>query len=325
MSMTAKAGDRMVAWRDSIPWARVKKGVSVLFFALIGYLLVTKALELDWQKIWTTFKGTDPLTLLTATGLGMVCYLAYASYDLIGRSLFNVAVPKYKTLLAAWISYACNVNFGALIGSVAFRYRLYARLGVNASTVTKIMSVSVFSNWLGYLMLAGVLFVSGAFTPPDSWFVSAQGFRWLGLVFCLLVVAYVGACAFMPNAQVHVRGRTLTLPALPMVAWQLATATVHWTLMACVIYQFFAGDVAFGKVYIALLVSCVAGAISHVPGGLGVVEAVFTALLLGELPRHEIIAAVFAYRCVFYFVPLLLTLPTYVVFETALAERKAHE
>ncbi|WP_019605169.1 lysylphosphatidylglycerol synthase domain-containing protein [Teredinibacter turnerae] len=321
MTVLAKASHSVSHMKNKIPWGTLKKVASGLFFLLVAYLLVSKARELEWNKIWSTFRETDTATLWLATVIGMACYLAYASYDLIGRKLFDVEIPAYKTVLAAWISYACNLNLGAIIGSVALRYRLYSRLGVKPSTVTKIMGVSVFSNWAGYVMLAGGLFVTGAFEPPESWAVGDIGFRLLGGVFLALVATYVGVCAFANQRTYRLRDREFTLPELKIVAWQLTTAAVHWTLMATVIYQFFQGDLDFTTVYIALLVSCVAGAVSHVPGGLGVLEAVFVALLAGELPRHEILAGVFAYRCVFYFVPLAFTLPLYGIFETVLAKK----
>lgn len=315
-ALATKAGTQLAQWKRKVNWQYVKKALTFAFIALMLYLIVSKAIELDWQKIWETFTQTKGTTLVIATGIGLLSYTAYASYDLIGRYVLGVKVSARKTVLAAWISYACNLNFGAIVGSVALRYRLYSRLGVKAEEVTKILSISVFSNWTGYVLLAGILFVSGAFEPPESWAVGALGFRLLGGGFLALIAAYIGLCAFAPKREYSLRGHTLTLPRLPIVAWQFITAITHWSLMALVMYQFFAGDLDFTTVYLALLVSCIAGAVSHIPGGLGVIEAVFIALLAGQLPKHEIIASVFAYRCVFYFLPLAITVPLYIGFET---------
>ena len=51
-----------------------------------------------------------------------------------------------------------------------------------------------------------------------------------------------------------------------------------------------------------LLVSSIAGVIVHIPAGIGVLEAVFIALLAGEHVSHgTIIAALLAYRMLYYF------------------------
>jgi len=44
--------------------------------------------------------------------------------------------------------------------------------------------------------------------------------------------------------------------------------------------------------------------ITHVPAGLGVLEAVFVALLGGQASQAELIAALLAYRALYYLVPL---------------------
>jgi hypothetical protein len=55
----------------------------------------------------------------------------------------------------------------------------------------------------------------------------------------------------------------------------------------------------------------VAGALTHVPAGLGVLEGVYVAALHGRLPASEILAAVLAYRAVHHILPLCLALPAY--------------
>ena len=57
------------------------------------------------------------------------------------------------------------------------------------------------------------------------------------------------------------------------------------------------------QVLAVLLLAAVAGAVSHVPGGLGVLEAVFIAALGSQVPRPELLAALLAYRCVYYLLP----------------------
>jgi uncharacterized membrane protein YbhN (UPF0104 family) len=54
-----------------------------------------------------------------------------------------------------------------------------------------------------------------------------------------------------------------------------------------------------------LLVAAVAGVITHVPAGLGVLEGVFVALLSHRLPEGQLLGALLAYRALYYIVPLL--------------------
>ncbi len=51
------------------------------------------------------------------------------------------------------------------------RYRLYSRLGLPGSTITRIFSLSITTNWLGYILLAGIIFTAGVVELPDHWYV----------------------------------------------------------------------------------------------------------------------------------------------------------
>lgn len=307
-----------------VPWGIIKKILSVAFFIAVAVLLFTKAREIEWAKVLETLKATEPGTLAFSVALSFLCYGVYASYDLLGRYLLQTKIGPFKTWLAAWISYACNLNLGAVVGSVAFRYRLYSRLGVNSALVTRIIGISVATNWLGYLLLAGLLFVSGSVDVPESWKISGTALRFLGAAFLLVIAIYLYLCGFSRRREFTVRGHSLTLPSLRLAVLQFVVASIHWTLMALVMFQFFQGHVAFSTVYAVLLISSVAGAMAHIPGGLGVLEAVFVALLGSVVPQYQVLAAVFAYRVVFYFIPLLVAVPVYLGYEATFRPANSH-
>jgi uncharacterized membrane protein YbhN (UPF0104 family) len=314
-------------WGSIKHWASdhshgLKKTVSILFFCAIAYLLVSHAKEIEWAKVFEAMRETDVRTLLIGFVIGFLCYTAYAAYDLFGRHLLKLRTSAVSTMLAAWISYACNLNLGAIIGSIALRYRLYSRLGVSSGDVTKVIGISVTNNWLGYCLLAGGLFASGSVDPPGSWVVGKMSLQFIGAALLLVVGIYLYFCFFADKREYQIKNKTVTLPPAKIVVLQFGLACIHWTLMAATIYQFMPEALSFPTVYAVLLVSCVAGAVSHVPGGLGVLEAVFVALLAGDVPKYQLIAGVFAYRCVFYLAPLIISLPLYLAFESFYGVRR---
>ena len=71
-----------------------------------------------------------------------------------------------------------------------------------------------------------------------------------------------------------------------------------------------------------LLVAAIAGVITHVPAGLGVLEAVFVALLSYQLPASELLATLLAYRAIYYLIPLMIAALVYVVLEAHLKKEK---
>ena len=65
-----------------------------------------------------------------------------------------------------------------------------------------------------------------------------------------------------------------------------------------------------------LLLAAVAGVVTHVPAGLGVLEAVFVACL-SDVGTTTVLAALLSYRAVYYLVPLALASIGYAVGEVS--------
>lgn len=85
-----------------------------------------------------------------------------------------------RVMLVTFISYAFNLNFGSLIGGLAFRYRLYACLGLSLEKTTEVTTLSILTNWLGYALVAGLLFVSLPFAVAKEWPFGAASVRIVG-------------------------------------------------------------------------------------------------------------------------------------------------
>ena len=71
------------------------------------------------------------------------------------------------------------------------------------------------------------------------------------------------------------------------------------------------GYLAFLGAYLA---SVLAGVLSHVPAGLGVLESMLL-LLLPDVPPEQLLAAVLMYRVIYEIVPVLCSLALWFVFE----------
>src|SRR5690606_25596487 len=84
-------------------------------------------------------------------------YALFMNYDRMAKRYVGHDVSWCKTLLIAFICFTFNFNFGSVIGSAALRIKLYSQMGVKGADVARIISFCVLSNWLGYLILTGVL------------------------------------------------------------------------------------------------------------------------------------------------------------------------
>lgn len=308
----------------SRPWWRwVKRALTLLFFALVAYLLFTQARSVEWDKVFETMRKRPLESLLIAVALAAASHSLYSSFDLLGRYITGHGLRTGQVLMITFISYAFNLNLGSLVGGVAFRYRLYSRHGVDAVTVTRVMAMSMLTNWLGYLLLAGLAFWWWPMSLPPDWKIDTGGLRILGFVLFALAVAYVLLCAFSRRRTWSFRGHEVTLPSLRLALLQLAMSSVNWMLMAGVMYTLLDQKLDYPIVLGVLLTAAVAGVVTHVPAGLGVLEAVFVALLSHEVPKSELLAALLTYRAIYYLAPLALATVLYLLVEARAKKNKA--
>jgi len=307
--MTTMALARQSWW----PWAR--RVVVWGFFGLVAWLLVTQARAIDWGEVLEAIRALPATTLLAAGALAASSFVLYSTYDLLGRHLTRHTLGAGTVMGVTFISYAFNLNFGSLVGGVAFRYRLYSRLGLGNATITRVLGFSMLTNWLGYLVVAGAAFSFWPMALPPEWKIGSGGLRVLGAVLLALSAGYLALCAFSAGRVWRVRGHTFKTPGLAMALLQLAMSCLNWSLMGGVIWLLLQGQIGFPHVLAVLLVAAVAGVVTHVPAGLGVLEAVFVALLSYQVPEATLLGALLAYRGLYYLLPLVVALVGYLVTE----------
>jgi len=302
------------------PWTR--RVLSLLFFTAVTVLLVQYARHIDWGDVLDSVRNTPGPALLAAALLAAGSHLLYSCFDLIGRRYTGHELPTRTVMAVTFISYAFNLCIGSLIGGVAFRYRLYSHLGLGKGVITRIVSMSMLTNWLGYKLLAGIVFLVRPLQLPPSWKMGNHGLQWLGVALILISLGYIVACVRAGDRVWNVRGHELYLPPWRMAVLQMAISCVNWSLMAGVIYVLLQQSVPYTDVLTVLLIGAVAGVIAHVPAGLGVFEFVFLALLSHRAPEGHLLAALLGYRAIYYIAPLIVAALLYVVMEAHARQRR---
>ena len=306
-------------------WPYLRRVLTFGFVVLVLTLLAHHAKEVEWREVVDTLKDYSLLTTFVGIGCALGTYLIYSSYDLFGRFYIKSRISKIRMMMIAFVSCAFTLNLGALIGSVGFRYRLYTQRGVTKADVTRIIGVTLSTNWLGYIFLSGWVFATGNLVMPSSWPISTLLLRGLGVAFLALIVGYFLLCHFASTRAWHIRGQQIVLPTVRLAAVQLVVASGHWMLMGAIIFTFLHSELSYFEVLGVLLVSAIAGIIAHIPGALGVLEAVFIALLADQVPSSKIFAALFAYRAVFYLLPLTIAVTFYAFMELSARKTSKHK
>ena len=297
-------------------WPWLKRAAVTAFFMLMAWLLVTQARAVEWGAVFAALANLPRPALLGAVALAALGLSLYSCFDLLGRHYTGHTLPVPTVMRITFISYMFNLNLGSLVGGVAMRYRLYSRLGLNADTITRVMSLSMLSNWIGYLLLAGVIFSFHIPALPPGWKIGSAGLQLLGFVLLAVSLGYLLLCALSRQRSFALRGHEVHLPSLRLATLQLGMGAANWMFMGSVVYLLLLQKIEFATVVGVLLVAAVAGVILRVPAGLGVLEAVFVMLLSHQLPQAELLAALLAYRAIYYLAPLALAAVLYLMAET---------
>lgn len=291
------------------------RGLTLAFFVVVAWFSVRYARTIDWREVGRSITGTPRPTLLAAAGLAAASHALYACFDLLGRRYTGHGLPVRQVVMVNFISYAFNLNMGSLVGGVAFRFRLYSRLGLATGTITQVMTLSMLTNWLGYFVLGGLVFLLAPLQLPSGWALGSTGLRVLGAGMLAVAAGYLWLCLFSGKRSWCIRGHELPLPPARMAAIQVVISCANWSIMAWLIAVLLQGRLEFTTVLAVLLVAAVAGVITHVPAGLGVLEAVFVALLSHRLAPAQILGALLVYRALYYLAPWLLAAALYLLME----------
>jgi hypothetical protein len=177
-------------------WGWFKRVAPWALAALVLGLVARQARTVDWPAVWQALQSLSAAHMAAAALLALVSYGLYAAFDLIGRRLTGHSLSVARTLGTAAISYAINLNFGAWVGGLGLRLRLYSRWGLAVPSVLQVVAYSMVTNWLGYLWVAGAVLL---WAPPQlpapwlAWMMPGAGLRAIGL-------AMVSAAHLLPAA-----------------------------------------------------------------------------------------------------------------------------
>ncbi len=292
------------------------RSLTVAFFAVAAWFSVRFALTVDWQGVGQSIAAMPAPLLLQAAALAAAGHAVYSCYDLIGRHYTGHHLPLRQVMAVNFVAYAFNLNMGSLVGSVAFRFRMYTRLGLRAAVIARVMTLSMLTNWLGYFVLAGGLFLLVPPPLPPGWKLGTLGLQALGAGLLVLAAAYLWLCLRARQREFRVRGHTLLLPPARMAVMQVALSCLNWTLMGALMGVLLQGSVPLSTVLAVVLIAAVAGLMAHVPAGLGVLEGVFVALLSYRVPVTQLLGAVLVYRALYYLLPWGLATGLYLWMES---------
>src|SRR5471030_1726901 len=304
-------------WLDLLSKYRQSVGLAITLFLFAIALIACRHLliELDLDALHDSILSVPKPALagaLAATAIGFIILLGY---EWSASRYADVKLPKRTLVLGGFTAFAIGNAIGlSLLSGGSVRYRLYARFGLGAAEVARMTLFASLS--LGCALpplaaLATLSNLSGASLALGLpvWVLATAAVTILVLSVLLAIGVYRRRLPdqTIPHTLLIRAGRkTLRLPGLRLTLMQLVITALDVAAAAVVLYLLLPHAPPFGAFLLIYLLALAAGVLSHVPGGVGVFEAILLAAFADELGAAPLAAALLLYRLIYVMLPLLL-------------------
>ncbi|HVJ51777.1 MAG TPA: lysylphosphatidylglycerol synthase domain-containing protein [Aliidongia sp.] len=287
-----------------IDWRRWISILTIVIVVAALAIVVQVLHQFTLEQIWRSFRRIGPRALGLAALCTAASYLSLTCFDRIGVAYAKAKLPYRRVALAAFVSLSIGHTVGlAPFSSGAIRYRYYSSWGLDVRQIGLIVMLSAVTVAMGELTLSAVALLAQPELVDRVLKTSRLFGLSLGAAAAALVLAYV--VLNLVRRRPFKLGRwSVALPGGRLAAAQIGVGLVNYLLVAGALHFLLSAvtPVDYFTTATAFVLGNLAALVTHVPGGLGVLEAVIVTLL----PQAEIIGPLIAFRIVYFLAPLCL-------------------
>jgi phosphatidylglycerol lysyltransferase len=290
---------------------RHKAWLTAAVVLLLGALLVAALrdllAQLTYAEVAAAVRGVPAASLALAAAATAVSFAALTGYDYSSLKYVGAAVPYRLVAQTSFVAYALanTIGLGVFTGG-AVRLRMYGAAGIEASVVSRAIAFNAIAFGTGIAIVgAAGLFLDAPAVASVLHFDTAALRAIAGAVLAA-AVALIWLCSG-PRDDSRLGRVRRRLPSAAVALRQLLFSAVDITASAAVLYVLlppgtsgFSAFVGFYSIATAL------GLLSHLPGGIGIFEAIMLVALGESAPAGALAGALILYRIVYYLLPLLV-------------------
>lgn len=302
--MSPGAGGAMLRWINAR--RRWLGAGAVLLVAALGFTALHAILaNVRFSDVRAAFHAIAPAHIAMALALTVASYFALTFYDYLALRTIGSRLPWKTAALASFTSYTLSHNLGlSLLTGGSARYRVYSSAGLNLADVARISLIASATFWAGIFAVAGLALATGIQPFDVGSTMLAVPLRQLVGVAILVPLAALFVVRWRGVESIGFGRFSMPIPPVGTMAAQLGLAAIDLTAASTALFVLVPGASphAFGLFFIAYALAVIVALVTHVPGGLGVFEAVILAIVPGD--RSGVFAALLLYRCIYYLLPL---------------------
>jgi phosphatidylglycerol lysyltransferase len=298
---------------------RLLASFAILFSAGLLIVAFSDAVrEFDYREMVRALRHLPLSAVAGALGGTALSFAALVGRDASALRYVGARVTTPALLIGSFCGSALGntVGFGALTAA-AVRYRIYGAVGVSADDITRLLGFVAGGFAIG---LAGVGGLAGLLKAGPAAALLGWPPALIEGVSIAALAAVGGLLAFGLPGTIRIGSLTIPAPSRPMLAAQLALTSIRllgavlalWSLLPSTPVSF----ITFAAIFSA---ATALAAITHIPAGAGIFEAIVLWAFRGRASEESVAAALIAYRFIYYVLPLVLSAAAFSAFEVAVA------
>ncbi len=305
----------------------IKKAISwagLFFFVIAAVMLATQLSKYEPEEILNALFDIPTANIAAACVASFLGYIALSSYDYLALRYIGRQLAVWKWVFVGFVGFSVSNNAGhAVVSGGAIRYRLYTRWRFKPNEIVRMVTFSGFT----YLIACFFLSDLGWVLTPNHAYDGANASQWttnlVAFISLVGLIGYFGLCAFYKKT-VMIREVPFKMPTVKMGIAQVVIGGCDILMAAGVLYFCLIPfvQIPFDVFIGVFIVAQVLGVFSQVPGGLGVFEGLFLAILPNDANAAHLFGALIAYRIIYYVLPLILSGITLVSYEVYLGYRR---
>jgi phosphatidylglycerol lysyltransferase len=304
-------------WQALIRRHRQRIGITLTLLLFTIALLACRhlLLDIDTSTLSNTLLAMPRSALVSAVALTALGFLLLLGYEWSASRYAGVNLPARTLAFGGFNAFAIGNAVGlSLLSGGAVRYRLYLRHGIDAAQIARMTLFASLSLGSALPLLAALASLSNlsaassALHLPSTLIAAAASailLLYIGLAFGIQR-RRIANHADPHSLLIKLRQRSIRLPSARLSLLQLLITALDVAAAAGVLYVLLPEAPPFASFFLVYLLALAAGVLSHVPGGVGVFEAILLAAFANQLGAAPLAAALLLYRLIYVLAPLLL-------------------
>ena len=276
--------------------------IAAAAIGLAAFLLYRTLSRYSLDQLVAAVAAVPAPRLLGAIGFAAASYLSLTGFDYLALHYVGRPLPYRRAALASFTALSLGHNIGlAALSSGAVRYRFYSRWGLSAGEVARVVLFCGITVGLGLLVLGGAALLLRSGLAMEITGLTRPVVAAMGIGCLTLPAAYLILSAFV-GKPLRIGRWSLDMPPFRLALGQVLIGSVNFAFVAACLHQALAAvaEVAYLGVASVYVIANATALVSHVPGGLGVIESVVMYLL----PQNNLIGPLLVFRFVYFLVPL---------------------